>query len=339
MDRCLVSVVALFIAAGCASTHPRPLTPPDQPIFWPAAPDQARVRYVGEITGSAGFDMAGESYSFFDKFTYGPRPEYVLSTPHAVAVDAAGNLLAVADTDARCVHLFDLEALTYRQLASVGPGNDPLQSPVGVAWVKDALWICDSKLPGVVIWKQGLRTWRLGDGLFHRPTSVAYHAGSDLCFVVDGALSVVFAFERDGKPVGQFGGEGSDEGYFNHPTHLAISEDGLIAVSDSLNFRVQVLAPDGTPLSVFGEKGDAAGDFSLPKGIAFDSAGHIWVVDAQFENVQAFTVEGELLLAIGEEGQEPGEFWVPNGLCIDRQNRMWIADTYNRRVQVFELLP
>ncbi|MCH7632502.1 MAG: 6-bladed beta-propeller, partial [Planctomycetes bacterium] len=111
-----------------------------------------------------------------------------------------------------------------------------------------------------------------------------------------------------------------------------------LLVSDSGNFRVQLLDLEGRPIRTIGQKGDGAGDFSLPKGVAFDSEGHIYVVDAQFENVQVFDSAGQLLMAFGREGTDLGAFWLPSGLTIDDEDRIWVADAGNRRVQLFTYL-
>lgn len=111
-----------------------------------------------------------------------------------------------------------------------------------------------------------------------------------------------------------------------------------LLVADSMNFRVQIVAPGSTCSRAFGRKGDAAGDFSLPRDVAVDSDGHIYVLDSQFENVQVFDAAGRLLLAFGRPGRGAGEFSLPSGIFIDDADRIWIADTYNRRIQVFQYL-
>ena len=111
--------------------------------------------------------------------------------------------------------------------------------------------------------------------------------------------------------------------------------DGKIFVTDSLNFRVQVLEPDGRFIHSFGKAGDSPGYFSRPKGVATDSHGHIYVVDALMHAVQIFNAKGELLIAFGEQGQGVGQFWLPNGIFISSDNMIFVADAYNKRVQVF----
>jgi DNA-binding beta-propeller fold protein YncE len=272
-----------------------------------------------------------------------------------VAVDAGGDQVAIADTNGRCVHLYDLEAQRYGRIDAVGAPPRPFECPVAVAWADDTLWVADSKLAIVVRtsrpWAHrrdgggtpsggdAAPTWQpIGEGELVRPAGMAYSAANELVYVVDTAAHSVKAFDRSGVMTLSFGEQGAGPGQFNFPSHVACAPDGTLVVSDSLNFRVQRFDAQGAPMGSFGGKGDAAGDLSLPKGVAVDPDGNVWVVDANFENVQAFTPEGNLLMAMGGEGHEPGEFWLPAGVTIDGRRRMWIADTYNRRVQVFELL-
>jgi sugar lactone lactonase YvrE len=208
-----------------------------------------------------------------------------------------------------------------------------------VTWCDTELWIADaehSQIAAVTI--NGAGRW-LAQGLLKRPAGLAYCPANQLCYVVDAAAHAVIALDKSGSPMHQFGTRGAGPGQFNFPTHVAVSNDGWLAVCDSLNFRVQRFGLDGSFINTFGRKGDAAGDLALPKGIAIDAAGNLWIADAHFENIQAFTPEGQLLMALGQEGQEPGQFWLPAGLAIDQKQRLWVADTYNRRVQAFELLP
>lgn len=327
------------LAAGCSQQVVNPLTPPDPPIVWPKSPDQPRVRYLGQLTGSTDVHPRKDMAQKWDELLHGPTPPSMLVGPHAVAVHPDGQRVAVTDGSLGCVHVFNLAANEYRRESSCGTPLQPFGSPAGVAWVGDALWVADAKTPGVAVLEPGGRSRWIGKDVLKRPAGLAYCAENQLCYVCDAAAHAVVAFDSKGGVAFQFGSHGSGPGQFNFPSHIACGAKGVLAVSDSLNFRVQSFGLDGTPIGSFGRKGDAAGDLALPKGVAVDAAGNIWVVDANFENVQAFTPQGQLLMALGAEGGKPGEFSLPAGVCIDAQSRLWIADTYNRRVQVFELLP
>jgi DNA-binding beta-propeller fold protein YncE len=368
---------AALLLTGCATSMRHPLEPVAPYLEWPAAPESARVRYLGSLTSSE--DVAGRSSwsRTWREITHGPDAPRRLVTPHAVAVHESGAVAAIADTNAVGVHLFDLVALTYRFVptsvsmadaaeldgssmgrdgadgidaeigASSVEGDESADScPVAVAWVGDALWIADASLGALLVCEDAragsedeLEVLIVVGEPLERPAGLAYCASNDLIYATDSALHQVLVFDRTGELVDQFGLPGKEPGQFHHPTQIVCHEQFGLAVADAMNFRVQRFSLDGRLERVFGKSGDASGDLALPKGVALDDRGNVWVVDARFENVQAFDAEGRLLLVIGQEGGAPGMFWLPAGAFIDRQQRLWIADTYNRRVQVFELLP
>lgn len=363
-SRLILAMVVLPVV-GCGGGKMVFLTAPEPPVVWPKPPDRPRVRYIGELKSSEDIGQQKSFGEVWDELLFGPKPPSRLVSPQAVAVNATGEKVAVADVNGKCVHLFDLNARTYAALVRVGsmggepavrdgaprneavsrPADEPrmsantLESPIAVCWAGERLWVADSRQQALALFEPGgLGRWIARDRL-KRPAGMAYCPRNQLCYVSDAGTHRIAAFDRSGAMVVEFGSHGGGPGQFNCPSHMACGPDGSLVVADSLNFRVQRLAMDGSPISAFGRKGDAAGDLALPKGVAVDAAGVIWVVDAQFENVQAFTPEGQLLMAFGQEGHEPGEFWLPAGICIDGQNRMWVADRENGRVQVFALLP
>jgi len=176
-------------------------------------------------------------------------------------------------------------------------------------------------------------------GEMGRPTGIAVHGGNDELLVLDTVHSGILRFSlADRRLKGIVGKEGSGEGVFHSPTHIAVSPGGEILVTDALNYRVQVFDQDGKFLRGVGAAGDGPGTFSRPKGVAVDSDENIYVVDALFANVQIFDKEGRLLMAFGKHGQGPGEFWLPSGIFIDPLDRIFVSDSYNKRVQIFQYM-
>jgi len=306
-------------------------------FVWPAPPEPPRVRYIGEISGA----LTGSNHqSLFQQILFGPPPERRLITPSAVAVDASGTRVAIADPNGHCVHVLDLPS--NKSVSIEKAGGAELEAPIGVVWGGDFLFVSDPPRKVVETFEVrelDVQHVRTVGGVFERPTGLSQGTQSEALFVCDAAKHTVFVLDGKGAVVRKIGGPGSGPGQFRFPTNVACGDDGGIAVADSMNFRVQRFSPEGQFVSAFGKKGDAAGDLALPKGLAIDAQGNVWVVDAQFENLQVFHPQGELLLALGGEGHGPGEFWLPAGAFVDRQQRLWVADTYNRRVQIFQLTP
>ncbi len=330
-----VLTLATVHIVGCG--RPRGVLFPalDRPQVWPAPPSTPRVKLVGMLRDSGDLKAALSGREAFASALRGPRPAIRFLSPHTIAVGRT-SLLAVADTGASAVHIIDLERRTHTRVT--GFGAERFAAPVGVAWAGDRLFVTDAKRGEVVeLDAVGGYVRHFGGAVLRRPVGIAFAGGRNELYVVDGDAHVVVRFNLNGRHVGTIGRRGSAPGEFNYPSHLCIRGDRLL-VSDSGNFRVQLLDLEGRPIRTIGRIGDGAGDFSLPKGVAFDSEGHIYVVDAQFENVQVFDSAGRLLMAFGREGTDPGAFWLPSGLTIDHEDRIWVADTGNRRVQLFSYL-
>lgn len=131
---------------------------------------------------------------------------------------------------------------------------------------------------------------------------------------------------------------GGREGEFRYPAFVAVGPNGLLYVSDGMNFRVQAFDRTGKFLRAFGSLGDVPGTFARPKGLAVDSDGNIYVADAAFSNLQVFSATGELLLPFARMGRAAGELWLPIGVFIDRDDHVYVSDRYNNRVQIFSYL-
>jgi DNA-binding beta-propeller fold protein YncE len=336
--RILGAISISAAALGCATGTPPPpnWSQPEAHRVWPVSPERPRVEFMGFLRTPA--DL-GRSVGFLERVKtaiFGTDPVALLK-PIAVAKNNSG-ILVVSDPTVPVVHLFDLERREYRSLT--GDSDSPLRSPIGVA-IDDAgrVYVADSILGRVFVFdERGEVVAEFGAGELTRPTGLALDPTQDKIYVVDTIACAVFVYDRGGNKIGRFGRRGVDLGEFNSPTFIAVSPDGTINVSDSLNFRVQRFRPDGTPIASFGLPGDRAGHFARPKGISVDSEGRLYIVDAAFESIQIFEPDGELLLSFGEPGNGVGELSLPGGVFVDASGTIWVADSFNRRIQVFRLL-
>ncbi|MCO6435932.1 MAG: 6-bladed beta-propeller [Phycisphaerae bacterium] len=327
-------IVALAIG-GCARPRGVLFEPPVSPRVWPAPPEQARIRYVGAISGSDDLKASRSGAEVLQAALRGPRQPIRFVSPHGVARGPNG-LLAVTDGGIPGIHLINLDERTHTLVT--GWADQHFQVPVGVTFAGDRVLVADAARGEVVeVTADGSFVRAIGSIELSRPVGVTWMPSRGELFVVDGGADAILVFDEAGRYLRTVGGPGVEPGKFNRPTHVAAQGEVLL-VADAAGFRVQLLDPMGNALSVFGQKGDGAGDFSLPKGVAFDRGGHVYVVDAQFENVQIFDRRGRLLLAFGQEGSGMGEFSLPAGIAIDNADRIWIADAGNRRIQVFDFV-
>lgn len=331
---CLLAGMALFVctdidrAFGQDSRH------------WPPAPALARIRYEGTFQR---LDDAPASRSFWRRIlrvVLGPAASYNMVRPFGVTTDPEGRIVVV-DTEQRLVHVLDYSRHRYLHLA--GSPGERFVSPIGTLVDNAAnIYVSDSFLGKIFVFRPNGKFWRYlgeveGEGIFRRPTGMAFDPGRSELYLTDTLHHKVFVLNTEGQILRSFGKRGAEPGEFNYPVAVAFHKDRLY-VLDAMNFRVQILDLLGRPVRLFGKAGDGSGTFSKPKSIALDSEGHIYVVDSLFEVVQVFDQEGRFLLDFGGTGNDPGYFQLPTGIFIDPADHIYVADSYNSRVQVFQYL-
>jgi len=327
----------VLATAGCGPERAEFPNASETPLAWPELPDQPRIVYLGAVSTEKDMQKQHSLLDGLGELMFGARPVGVLVCPYAVAVDGTG-VMYVADSSGAVVHAFDLRTRDYRQFSAMG-ANGKLQKPVALVTLADRIYVVDSVLRQVCVFKRnGEFLFSFGQGQLERPAGIACRRTEGMIYVADAGRHVIHVFGYKGDPIRQIGSRGIEPGQFNFPTHLHIDDAGQLYVSDTLNYRIQVFGPDDRFVRMFGQQGDRPGNFAHPAGIATDSAGNVYVTDRQFENVQVFNPEGQILMAFGQEGTEPGQFWLPAGIFIDGHDRVYVADSFNKRVQIFELL-
>lgn len=321
-----------FAIGGCAGQARQQRALPD--ISWPPPPEVTRIELVQSVSKPEDLNIRpGILKTLLDYV--GGRRKAAIASPHGLTTDARGRLYVV-DTLLKGVHVFDA---ANNQYAFFPPDRRLLPSPVGIAIDSGLIYITDSRRNMVYIFtvKDRKPAGTIGDGIFKRPTGVAVNAKTSELLVVDTLQARVFRFDLETRTAkGWFGGVGATEGAFHYPTHICVTMNGNIAVSDALNFRLQVFSPQGRFMFAVGRMGNGPGSFARPKGVASDSDGNLYVVDGLFDNVQMFSPSGRLLMAFGGHGKGYGDFWLPTAIHIDHNDLIYVSDTSNRRVEVFK---
>ena len=335
LQRLIIGLAGLLLLAACTGHNPvAPGTTEIKPT-WPPAPLEAKIAWVKEYRI---LEDTASRQGFWGKvsdFFLGPIIAN-MTRPYGVCTDNNQRLF-VADTGGSLIHVFDMHQEKY--FAIEGENDSKLQSPIGVTYVEDFLYITDSARGQILRYdfeNKILHPW----STYHqgRPTGIGYAENSKLFYIVDTVAHEVLVFNQAGTEMFRFGRRGTADGEFNFPTDIWIDADERVYVTDALNARIQIFTGSGEFISNFGHPGDTPGSFAKPKGLAVDPAGHIYVCDALFDAVQVFDASGKLLISFGDNGTRPGQFWMPSGIFIDQKNQIFIADTYNRRIQVFKFL-
>ncbi|HWR35234.1 MAG TPA: 6-bladed beta-propeller [Clostridia bacterium] len=270
------------------------------------------------------------------------EPDYKkMVRPYSVAVDSRGRVI-VSDPGMTGVHIFDVERRKYKFLERKEKSKDPMIEPQCVAVdAKDNIYVTDSKAGKVFMWDQQgkylgvLGSLKGGEGLFKRPTGIAIDTQTQQIYVTDTLRDKIYVLDSNGQTLRTIGQRGSGDGEFNFPTEI-LMRDGVLAVVDAMNFRVQMFDRNGTYKGAIGSLGDRAGGLFRPKGIALDSEAHIYLVEGMWGVVQVFDRTGQLLYTFGGRGTRLGEFQLPAGLFIDQNDRVYVADSFNQRIQVFQ---
>ncbi len=327
----------ILLCWGCGSEQGILFPELDPPVLWPQAPEQPRIKYLGQLVGEADLKREVSFIEGLGQALLGQEDVGVLSGPYGLALDNQERLF-VADSSGSVVHMMDLQTREYRQFSEL-EDSEKLISPIDVAVVENDIYVSDSVLGKICVFdKHGGHRFSFGSSILQRPSGIAYDYAQGILYVSDTARHVIAVFDKEGNCLDEMGSRGFGHGQFNFPTHLWVDEDGKLYVSDTLNYRIQVFNSDGEFLLMFGQHGDRPGYFAHPCGVASDSFGNIYVGDKQFENIQIFNSKGQILMAVGSEGHGPGQFWLPAGIFIAEDNRVFVADSFNKRIQVFQLL-
>jgi DNA-binding beta-propeller fold protein YncE len=306
---------ALVVLTGCATKSPKQAA-----IFFPPAPDEPRIQFLGGFSQET--EMGGQSR--FGKFVLGDsqirRPIW---KPYGIAVTPGK--VYVCDTQPGNVSMVDLAKRQIRYLRPKGPAA--MQLPIGVAVDADGKrYVSDTSRGQVLIYgTDGELKGAIGKGNDMKPCGIALDR--DRLYVTDLTNHCVSVYQtvtrellfqiprqkEEGKP-----------GLWS-PTNVAVDREGRIYVSDTGGFMVQVYDAEGKHLRTIGDMGLAPGRFALPKGIGVDRENRVYVVDAAVGLVQLFDPEGRILMYFGEPSSA-APVYLPTGLAIDYDNVKFFQD-------------
>ncbi len=350
----LVSMLALLAACTVVASAQRGRpTQEDAALVpvqtvWPLPPDVPRVKWVGsfrtaeDIEGPPKKSMLDSLRTTLlgnDATSSSLAAARQLEKPHGVAVDSTSRVF-VADTLRAQVIMFDFDRRRFVQVGG-GASQVSFRVPIGVAVdARDNLYVSDNGHGLIFVFDPDLKY--LGalnkPGELQAPTGIAIDFRRDRLYAVDTRRHSLSTYDlSSGRRVKQIGEKGSEPGQFGWPSGVAVGPDGLVYVSDTMNYRVQVFDPELRFVRSFGSLGVNPGQFRRPKGIAVDADHIVYVVDSDFNNVQLFDDQGRPLLAVGSYGPRPGQMLLPAGVSVHGgRAKIYVTEQGNHRVQVFE---
>lgn len=191
--------------------------------------------------------------------------------------------LIVADSDAHCMHIFDIEGNLCSTFAKhkVWP-NCVAVTPRGHIIITDrkkrAVHVYDQRGTCINAWADEL--WNGENEVLLRPHGVCVNSKQQI-FVSDTVLNTIKVYSPDGgDPIYQFSSKGRQVGQLCLPFYLATDKKDNIVISDNMNYCVKVFDDKGNYKFKIGsgtEWGKRA--FKCPYGVAVDFEENIFIAD------------------------------------------------------------
>lgn len=135
---------------------------------------------------------------------------------------------------------------------------------------------------------------------------------------------------------------GSELGQVSQPADIEVDADGNVYIVDTLNHRIQIIAPDGS-VQGFGESGTGEGQFANPRdevadydvsdgpwGMALDPDGSIYVADTWNHRIQKFGADLQVDPAFGIGG-----LFGPRDISVLPDGNLLVVDTGNKRLVLY----
>ncbi len=261
--------------------------------------------------------------------------------PSAVAVNAAGTTVYVADENNNRVQAFTTIGVYLTQW--------PATLPVGLAVegggdvdVTTQEYVQRFDYTGNLLASGGGPGNLLGQ--FFGPQGLADPAGVTV-YVADSSNARVQAVTfLAGTSIPSYGiteaaswGAGSGGVAFSNPFGVALSPSKTILyVTDISGSRAWGVSLNGGGVFGWGSLGPNPGQFDHPQGIAVDpSSGNLYVADAGNNRIEEFSAGGAYLLQWGGPGNGNGFFHAPASVAVDDGGNIYVVDSGNDLIQKF----
>ena len=287
-----------------------------------------RVRYVdtaGIIHTVAGNGIAGSSGDGHAAI------DAELSNPSGLALDGAGNLY-IADTGNQVIRRVDavtkIITTVAGQIGHSGYAGDG-----------------SSATEALLTAPQGLTLTPGGDLV------IADTGNNVVRELVAGSGEIVTIA---GTGVAGYNGDGiaATQAQLSSPSGVAVREDGAVAIADTANNRVRLVATSGSVTTVagtgegtYGGDGQPAVEAQLykPGSVAFDPAGDLVIADSGNNRVRGvYGTPATIMTLAGNDSQQftgddgpanQASLYGPSAVFFDSTGNIWVSDFFHNRVR------
>lgn len=307
----------LFLAA-CASQGPTTKSTPV--VLFPELPQQPKIQFLTAIDSEESLDPEAGKSSFRDFVVGEDLQKRVQRLIRPFALGHAPGELFVLDKKKKLVTRIDLTTGKFRYLDDLRGGMPISPNSLFVDAADGRIYVADQGRREILVYNnRGEFETSYATGELTSPADVAVI--EDRVYVVDVGLNQVLIIDKlTGEQIDIFGGPGISDGMFQKPTHIALTTDNRIAITDMLNARVQLFDADGGFLEAYGESGIGRGAVVRPKGITIDREANLYLVDAAFEMLTIFDLKTKTpRMTFGKVGQ-PGGTYLPQDVLVDYDN-------------------
>jgi len=270
-----------------------------------------------------------------------------LSLPSDVAV--VGNKIYIVDGDNHRILVLNENGKLLFKFGSKGRANGKFFYPVGIFVSQNGdIYVTDTKnyriqkfnpkgihlltIDSISLIDSDSKSKKIKKV---RPVDITVHEKTKEIYVTTKHHTVV-VYDKSGKKVREWGGNGKQDSLFRYPGSIVNMSDNRVGIVDILNTRIQVFRNKGKFSFQVSSFGVQPGHLIRPKGIALDKNEKMYISDSYMDVIQVFSSSGKFQYVLGSNGK-PYRFTSAAGIAISN-NKLYVAEPFQNKVSVYQLL-